>query len=151
MKTTSASRLRLSLIASALFAGGCASSAMPSTVGKSEPREQARSLEGVHAERIALKTDDAKQVEGVLHGVLQLGRDGMSEDIRAVFLERSTNELVVIGTDRGVARVRALLSPALIATDVVAPTATQPTEAPPTPAAPAAPTDGATEPTASTP
>ncbi|NUP05339.1 MAG: hypothetical protein HOW73_04675 [Polyangiaceae bacterium] len=97
-----------------VFAGGCATTKTQGEVGKSSGTERPVSLEGVHSERIALRTDNPQQVAGVLHGVLNIGRNEATDDVRAVFLERSTSELVVIGTDKGIARVRALLTPALI-------------------------------------
>lgn len=125
------------------FSIGCATSPSTQSIGKSSRVDPPRSLEGVHSERIALRTDDPKQVAGVLHRVLNLGRNEASGDVHAVFLERSTGELVVIGTDRGIAGVRTLLSPALVSDVAVA---TPPVEEPappvevvvPTPAEPQA-------------
>lgn len=69
-------------------------------------------IDGVHAVRITLRTRDAQQVSGVLREVLDLPHD---RDVRAILDEPSTDSIVVLGTDAGIARVRALLSPALVA------------------------------------
>lgn len=85
---------------------------------RSAPAEQDAppELEGVHAERLALRSDDPHRIAKVVEDVLGLNRRRTPDaDVRSVFVEGRTNELVVVGTDRGIARVRALLSPGLIA------------------------------------
>jgi general secretion pathway protein D len=74
-------------------------------------RAAAPSVAGVHAVRIPLRSQDAREVSGVLRDVLDVRHD---PDVRAVLDEPSTNAIVVIGTDRGIEKVRGLLSPALI-------------------------------------
>lgn len=130
--TTMTRSITLLAISAALACGaGCApvtgAAAQPPQSGQAEIGQSARKvappeesappqLEGVHAERLALRSDDPHHIAKVVEDVLGLNRRRAPDaDVRSVFVESRTNELVVVGTDLGIARVRALLSPGLIA------------------------------------
>jgi hypothetical protein len=103
--------------APAQSAGGGQAAIGESTRQSAPPEQDAPpELEGVHAERLTLRSDDPHRIAKVVEDVLGLHRRRTPDaDVRSVFVESRTNELVVVGTDRGIARVRALLSPGLIA------------------------------------
>lgn len=96
-----------------MILAGCSPTASPAPRDAAAPtaRPRAATVEGVHAVRIPLRSESAPQVTGILRELLDLPHH---PDVRAVLDEPSTNSVVVIGTDAGIARVRSLLSPALL-------------------------------------
>jgi type II secretory pathway component GspD/PulD (secretin) len=116
MKTLLTSRASLvAVLALAAMLTGCSSSTAATSrdpaSAAAPPRPPASTVEGIHAVRIPLRSRDARQVSGVLRELLGLPHD---RDVRAILDEPSTDSLVVVGTDAGIARVRSLLSPALV-------------------------------------
>src|SRR5262245_24641302 len=65
----------------------------------------------VHAERIQVSFGDVKKLASVLRDVLDM--EGPRQGpIRAILVDEPTGDLVIIGTDAGIASARRLISPA---------------------------------------
>ena len=96
-------------------AAGCAPAAAPAQVGKSHPtvKDEHVARAPVRAERIAVAFDDIKRVAVMLERALVDGPPDRGE-VRAVLVDERSGELVIVGTEEGIARARAFLSPALI-------------------------------------
>src|SRR5687768_11364481 len=103
----------------ALLGGGCVPAAAPSTakVGKSDVTVSIRMSESgpIRSERIAVAFDDAKRVATLVERALV--ESPQRGEIRAVLVDERTGELVVLGTQAGIAQVRAFLSPGLVAAE----------------------------------
>jgi len=96
-------------------AAGCAAGtgAAPSVGNSHQSPSEARAVEApVRAERIAVAFADAKRLASMLDTALVEGPAHGA--VRAVLVDDRSGELLVFGTDAGIARVRAFLSPGLI-------------------------------------
>src|SRR5688572_7214587 len=104
----------VAVISVGMFVAGCSSS---SASGASAAAKGAASpgVDGIRSERIALRSQDAGDVSRILRELFDVPK---SRDVRAVLEEPSTNEIVVVGTDRGIAQVRRILAPALVMQDL---------------------------------
>ena len=98
---------------------GCAQTAPPppAKVGKSEVAVSidVRESGPIRSERIPVAFDDAKRVASLVERALV--ESPQRGEIRAVLVDDRTGELVVLGTQAGVAQVRAFLSPGLVSAE----------------------------------
>lgn len=105
-------------LALALLAPGCAITqpAAPSgPIGKAhvETRDAPPSDGKVRSERISVAFGDVHQLASLLQQTLTDGTR-TTGPVRAVLVDERTGELVVFGTDEGIARVKAFLSPGVL-------------------------------------
>lgn len=84
-------------------------------VGKSEVAVsvEVRDSGPIRTERIPVAFDDAKRVATLVERALV--ESPQRGEVRAVLVDDRTGELVVLGTQAGIAQVRAFLSPGLVA------------------------------------
>jgi type II secretory pathway component GspD/PulD (secretin) len=68
---------------------------------------------GLRSERIVVQFSDVDQVASALVEVLQVHEASSDGSVRALLVDHDTNELIVVGTEPGIARVRSILSPAI--------------------------------------
>ena len=98
---------------------GCAQTAAPppTKVGKSELAVSidVRESGPIRSERIPVAFDDAKRVASLVERALV--ESPQRGEIRAVLVDDRTGELVVLGTQAGIAQVRAFLSPGLVSAE----------------------------------
>ena len=92
----------------------CAQKPPPARVGTSDPtpREARPSSAPVRAERLQVAFGDVKRLATMLERALVDGPD--RGEVRAVLVDERSGELIVFGTDAGIARARAFLSPGVI-------------------------------------
>jgi type II secretory pathway component GspD/PulD (secretin) len=105
----------IALLFVTIAAAGCAPGAAPARVGKSDPppsKVERVSSTPVRAERVVVAFGDVKRVAVMLERALVENAD--RGDVRAVLVDERSGELVIVGTEAGIARARAFLSPGLI-------------------------------------
>jgi hypothetical protein len=111
----------LLLAVPALFAlAACAapgSSASPPITAErattSRPAPVAADLDALRSHRVSVRHAEAGEVAAMLRHVLDVSR---SRDVRAILEVPGSSEIVVVGTDAGVARVVRMLTPDVAAT-----------------------------------
>jgi len=101
----------------ACTAAGGAVATRPPAPASAHPRDKgaapAAGVAEIHAERIPVAFADVEALAAILQDIFGVRGPGDGEGpVRAILVDDRTRDLIVFGTDEGIARVRKLLAPA---------------------------------------